>query len=207
MPIMPDVAAIILAAGKSSRFRGGDPNAKTKAIALLDGAPMVRHVAQAAFDAGLKPLVLVTGFNADEVSAAAQALPDLQLVHNADYETGLASSLRTGVAALPASAAGAIVLLADMPRVRAQTIRRLVETFLANPGAAAVVPVHAGQWGNPILLGAKLFADVALLQGDSGARKLLANRADVALMECADEAVSVDVDTLDDLLKLDRLRE
>ena len=204
---MAEIAAIILAAGKSSRFRGDDPNAKTKAVALLDGAPMVRHVAQAAIDAGLKPLVLVTGFNAAEVSAAAQVLPDLQLVHNPDYETGLASSLRAGIAALPAGVAGAIVLLADMPRVSSETISLLVETSNANPDAAAVVPVHAGQWGNPILLGAKLFADVALLQGDSGARKLLGNRADVALMECGDEAVGIDVDTRDDFLKLGRLRE
>lgn len=204
---MAEIAAIILAAGKSSRFRGDDPNAKTKAVALLDGAPMVRHVAQAAIDAGLKPLMLVTGFNAAEVSAAAQGLAGLQIVHNPDFETGLASSLRAGIAALPAGVAGAIVLLADMPRVSSETISLLVETSNANPDAAAVVPVHAGQWGNPILLGAKLFADVALLQGDSGARKLLANRADVALMECGDEAVGIDVDTRDDLLKLGRLRE
>jgi len=204
---MAEIAAIILAAGKSSRFRGDDPNAKTKAVALLDGAPMVRHVAQAAIDAGLKPLVLVTGFNAAEVSAAAQGLAGLQIVHNPDFETGLASSLRAGIAALPAGVAGAIVLLADMPRVSSETISLLVETSNANPDAAAVVPVHAGQWGNPILLGAKLFADVALLQGDSGARKLLANRADVALMECGDDAVGIDVDTRDDLLKLGRLRE
>ena len=204
---MAEIAAIILAAGKSSRFRGDDPNAKTKAVALLDGAPMVRHVAQAAIDAGLKPLVLVTGFNAAEVSAAAQGLAGLQIVHNPDFETGLASSLRAGIAALRAGVAGAIVLLADMPRVSAETISLLVETSNANPDAAAVVPVHAGHWGNPILLGAKLFADVALLQGDSGARKLLANRADVALMECGDEAVGIDVDTRDDLLKLGRLRE
>lgn len=204
---MAEIAAIILAAGKSSRFRGDDPNAKTKAIALLDGAPMVLHVARAAIDAGLSPLVLVTGFNADEVTSAAQALPGLQLVHNRDYESGLASSLRAGIAALPANVGGAIVLLADMPRVRAQTILRLVQTFLASPGAGAVVPVHAGQWGNPILLGAKLFADVALLQGDSGARKLLVNRADVVEMECADAAVSVDIDTRDDFLKLGGLSE
>ena len=204
---MAEIAAIILAAGKSSRFRGDDPNAKTKAVALLDGAPMVRHVAQAAIDAGLKPLVLVTGFNAAEVSAAAQGLAGLQIVHNPDFETGLASSLRAGIAALPAGVAGAIVLLADMPRVSSETISLLVETSNANPDAAAVVPVHAGQWGNPILLGAKLFADVALLKGDSGARKLLANRADVALMECGDDAVGIDVDTRDDLLKLGRLRE
>jgi molybdenum cofactor cytidylyltransferase len=204
---MAEIAAIILAAGKSSRFRGDDPDAKTKAVALLDGAPMVRHVAQAAIDAGLKPLVLVAGFNAEEVAAATQGFSDLRIVHNQDYETGLASSLRAGVAALPLSAAGAIVLLADMPLVQAQTIRRLVDTFNENPGAAAVVPVHAGQWGNPILLGAKLFGDVALLQGDSGARKLLASRADVALMECADEAVSLDIDTRDDLVRLVRLRE
>ena len=94
-----------------------------------------------------------------------------------------------------------------MPRVSSETISLLVETSNANPDAAAVVPVHAGQWGNPILLGAKLCADVALLKGDSGARKLLGNRADVALMECGDEAVGIDVDTRDDLLKLGRLRE
>lgn len=204
---MAEIAAIILAAGKSSRFRGDDPTAKTKAVALLDGAPLVRHVAQIASSAGLKPLVLVTGFNADEVAAAAQELPGLQIVHNPDYESGLASSLRAGIAALPAGALGAIVLLADMPRVRAQTITRLMEAFRASPGASAVVPVHAGQWGNPILLGAKLFADVALLQGDSGARKLLSSRADVVEMACEDEAVNLDIDTRQDLLQLAKRSE
>lgn len=197
------LASIILAAGSSTRFRGTDPQAATKAVALLDGAPLVRHVAQAALAAGLGPVIVVTGFGAQDVARALDGLP-VTLAHNADFASGLASSLRCGVGVAPAECAGAFVLLADMPRVSAALLGALAQAFRAAPGAQAAVPVHAGAWGNPALIGRAVFADVMNLEGDEGARRLLRGRSGVVEVHVEDEGVALDVDTPEALAALGR---
>lgn len=198
------IAGVILAAGAANRFRAQDPAAATKLVAELDGAPLVRHVAQAAREAGLAPLVVVTGHAAQEVRTALAGVEGLSFTHNADYARGLASSLRAGVAALPADCAGAFILLGDMPRVGAPVLRALAAAFRAAPEACAAVPVRKGERGNPALIGMALFDDVARLSGDAGARKLLAARDGVIEVPMDDEGVSIDVDTPDVLQALAR---
>ena len=186
------VAALILAAGTSSRYRAADPSVATKLVAHLDGVPLVRRVAEAALSSGARPVVAVTGHAAAEVRAALDGCA-VTFTQNADYASGLASSLRAGLAALPPDVAGALVLLGDMPGVTAPLLDRLIAAFAADPGAEAVVPVHAGRRGNPALLGRALFAAAAALTGDEGARRLLA-LARVVEVEIDDEAVLLDVD-------------
>ena len=197
------VAGVILAAGQASRFRAGDPSAKSKTVALFEGSPLVRRVVEAALAAGLSPVVVVTGFGADDVANAVQGLP-VRLVHNPDYATGLASSLRAGVAAMEDGCAGAAILLADMPRVTPRLIQTLVGAWRARPEAAAAAPTWDGQRGNPVILGKRLFADVARLTGDVGARPLLMGRNDVIDVAVDDIAVALDVDTPEALRDLSR---
>ncbi|HEY8580031.1 MAG TPA: nucleotidyltransferase family protein, partial [Beijerinckiaceae bacterium] len=153
--------------------------------------------------AGLSPIVVVTGFAAADVRAAL-AGRDVGFAHNADHASGLASSLRVGLAALPADCAGAVILLADMPRVAAPLLARLVDAFRARPDAAAVAPVLRGAWGNPLLLARRVFAEAGALQGDAGARRILQGRDDVVAVEVEDEAVALDVDTPEALAALRR---
>jgi molybdenum cofactor cytidylyltransferase len=197
---MAEVAAIVLAAGASSRFRAaaGASGPATKLVATRRGEALVRHVVRAALASSARPVVVVTGFARDEVVAALDALP-VAYAHNADFSTGLASSLRTGVAALPGSAAGAVVLLGDMPDVSAAAIDALIEAFQGIPSASAVAPVFDGERGNPVLISRALFPGVAALKGDAGARKLLASRDDVVELPMDDAAVAFDVDTPDAL--------
>jgi molybdenum cofactor cytidylyltransferase len=197
------VATIILAAGRSTRF-AGDQLGATKLIAELKGKPLVRHVADAALASKARPVIVVTGHAGDLVQEALAGLP-LQFVHNKDYATGLASSLLTGIAAVPHSAAGAIVLLGDMPLVTATLIDQLVRRLDENPDAHAIVPVTEGHRGNPVLLARALFPAVAQLTGDAGARRLLQDRA-IHVIETAieGEAASVDIDTPE---ALERLRK
>src|SRR5579884_729248 len=112
---MNDLAAIILAAGLGTRFAGGNAST-TKLLAELDRKPLVRHVADAALASGARPVIVVTGHAREGVENALRELP-LTFVHNADYVSGLASSVRVGIAAVPQEAAGAIILLGDMPLV------------------------------------------------------------------------------------------
>ena len=197
---MTDVAAILLAAGTASRYRAAGGAEPSKLLADFFGRPVVRVVAEAA--AGGGPLFVVTGHAREAVEAALAGL-DVCFVHNADYATGLASSLKAGVAAVPEASAGVVILLGDMPRVSPKILASLLAAFAARPDALAVIPTVAGERGNPVLLSRELFSEVAKLQGDEGARRLLKRLSPDRIVEVAfdDKAIIVDVDTPEDLAK------
>ena len=191
---MSEIAAIILAAGRSTRF-AGDQVGATKLIAELKGKPLVRHVADAALASRARPAIVVTGHADDQVREALAGLP-LTFVHNKDFATGLASSLRAGIAAIPQSASGAVVLLGDMPLVAADLIDQLIRRFEQSSEADAIVPVTEGRRGNPVLLARALFPAVTQLTGDEGARRLLQEPgADVVEIPCEGAAAAADIDT------------
>jgi molybdenum cofactor cytidylyltransferase len=185
---------VILAAGRSTRFSGDQP-AATKLIAEFRGKPLIRHVADAALGSAARPLIAVTGHARDLVQAALAEVP-VTFVHNKDYASGLASSLRGGIAAVPQSARGAIILLGDMPLVTSDLIDQLIRSFGEGANADAVAPVTEGRRGNPVLLARSLFAGVAGLTGDEGARRLLQNPGiHVIEIASAGEAAGADIDT------------
>lgn len=189
----PNVAALVLAAGQGTRFTAGAAGA-SKMTAPFRGAPLVRHVAEAALRSRARPVVVVTGFRAAEVRAALAGLA-VETVHNPAYATGLASSLKTGLAALPAGVAGAAVLLGDMPLVTAPVLDALLAAFADAPTCDAVVPTAAGLPGNPVLLSRRLFPAIERLTGDEGARKILAQSAAVVEIAMDTDAIALDIDT------------
>jgi len=186
-------AAVVLAAGSASRFGGG------KLLAGYRGAPLLHGALAAARAAPVGQIVVVTGADAEAVGACARAFdPEVRLVHAADHAEGMAASLRAGVAALPGDVAGAFVFLGDMPRVPQAVLQPLAEAVAA--GAPAAAPVFTGRRGNPVVLGRELFADVARLAGDVGARPVLHGLgARLALVEAPDDGVLFDVDERTDL--------
>jgi molybdenum cofactor cytidylyltransferase len=193
---MPRVAAIVLAAGRSTRM--GPEN---KLLADLGGKPMVRHVVEVALASAARPVLVVTGHQAAEVGDALAGL-DVTLVANPDYATGLASSLKAGIRAVPPDCDGALILLGDMPRVAPEQIDRLIAALAAEP-ECIVVPVHAGQRGNPVLWPRRYYAELLQLAGDAGARRLLAVHLE-AIREIAidDEAILSDIDTPEALARM-----
>ena len=196
---MSDIAAIILAAGRASRFGAGEGD--SKALALLDGKPLARHVVEAALASQARPVLVVTGHAGAAVRAALAGL-EVVFVDNPQAASGMASSLKAGVAALPAICHGALIALADMPRVRAATFDALIAAFMAEePQPGAVAPVFAGRRGNPVLLGRSLFGAVAGLDGDVGAKALLKD-AHVREIVVDDPGVHIDVDTREALGRL-----
>jgi molybdenum cofactor cytidylyltransferase len=191
------VAAVILAAGEAKRFRRSPD--ETKLIAELDGKPIVRHVAEAALASRAHPVLLVTGHAHAQVLGALDGLM-LERTHNHDPGAGLSASLKLAVRALPSTARGAVILLGDMPRIPPSLIDRLIDAFDAAPvEPLAVVPVRGGRRGNPALLGRGLFAAVRTLQGDKGARDLIAARNDILELPVGDSAIEIDIDTREEL--------
>jgi molybdenum cofactor cytidylyltransferase len=197
---MSKVAAVVLAAGRSSRFHAAGGAEETKLVARLDGKPVVRHVVEAALASRARPVVVVVGHARGAVEAALARL-SVMIVFNPDYATGLASSLRAGLTAAPTDVGGALMLLGDMPRVEAALIDALIDAFETRPNAQAVAPAHGGRRGNPVLLSRTLFERAGALEGDEGARRLLATlpEGDIVEIAAAGSGVAFDVDTPSDL--------
>jgi molybdenum cofactor cytidylyltransferase len=198
---MTRIGALILAAGQSSRFRaGGGGSDLTKLVAKLDGKPLVRRVAEAAVAAKARPVVVVTGYARSSVEEAVADL-DVELAFNPNFASGLASSLKAGLAAMPRDVMGALVLLGDMPWIEPRLIDALINAFLARKDALAAVPLREGRRGNPVLLGRGLFEAAIRLTGDEGARRLIGalSAGELVEVEASDRGVTFDIDTADDL--------
>jgi molybdenum cofactor cytidylyltransferase len=194
-----DVAAVVLAAGRSTRM--GGPN---KLLAEIAGKPMVRRVAEAALASKARPVLVITGHQAGEVRAALQGL-DVGLVDNPAFGSGLASSLVAGIGALPPGCSGALILLGDMVLVAPEHLDRLMAAFAPDAGAAIIVPTHRRRRGNPVLWGAVFFPELLQLEGDTGAKHLLdAHAADTREIDLGTDAIFADVDTAADLARIRR---
>jgi molybdenum cofactor cytidylyltransferase len=160
---------------------------------------MARHAADALSASKAAETILVTGHEPDDVKRALEGVK-LRAVHNAEYESGLASSLRTGLAAVPHDADGVVIALADMPLVRARDIDRLIAAFNPAEHRSICVPAVEGRRGNPVLWGRQHFAALAKLEGDKGARSLMyAYPEEIVEVAFAGDAVLTDYDTPDSL--------
>jgi molybdenum cofactor cytidylyltransferase len=201
-PPGPRIAALLLAAGQSRRM--GGPN---KLLEPIDGTAMVARTAQRLLSSRARPIVAVLGNQADAVEAALGRLP-IQRVRNPAFAEGLSTSLKCGLAALPAEIDGVVVCLGDMPLVAARDIDRLIAAFNPLEGRAIVVPTRRGKRGNPVLWARRFFAEMAELAGDVGAKHLIGEHAElVCEVEMDSDAVLVDIDTPDALAALrDRLK-
>ena len=190
----PPVAGLVLAAGSGSRF--GRP----KALVDYRGRPLVLRAVEVLIAAGCAPVLTVLGAAAAEVRVAVD-LPGS--VVNADWASGMASSLRCGLAALPASAPAVVITLADQPLVGSAAVVRLVLAWQA--GAVAAVATYAGRPRNPVLLIRDVWPDVAAASaGETGARAWLrAHPHLVTEVPCDGAGSPYDIDTPDDLLALE----
>jgi molybdenum cofactor cytidylyltransferase len=189
------IAGLILAAGRSTRM--GGPN---KLLEEINGKALVRIAAEHVLASRAKPVIVVTGHQKERVERALAGLP-VTVVHNPDFADGLSTSLKTGIAAAPGEADGAIVCLGDMPQVSATLIDRLIAAFEPERGALVVIPTIGGKRGNPVLWARRFFADLAAVEGDVGARHLIGGYAEAVVeVPVEDAAALTDVDTPEALI-------
>jgi molybdenum cofactor cytidylyltransferase len=196
VPPGPRIAALLLAAGQSSRM------GSNKMLEEIDGRPMVARTAQRLLSSHARPIVAVLGNQAEAVDRALGKLP-VERVENPDFADGLSTSLKRGLAALPAEIDGALICLGDMPLIAGRDLDRLIAAFNPLEGRAIIVPTRRGQRGNPVLWSRQFFPEMMALSGDAGARKLVAEHADlVAEIEMDNDSVLIDIDTPQALAEL-----
>jgi molybdenum cofactor cytidylyltransferase len=189
----PQIAAIVLAAGLSSRM------GSNKLLKQVKGKSMIRKTVEAVLQSRASPVVVVTGHQAKEIEEALSGLK-VNFVANPDYAKGLSTSLRSGTRALPASVDGALIVLGDMPLVPPAAINKLIAAFNPAEGRSICVPMHRSERGNPILWGRQHFVELDKLKGDRGARVLLVVNSDnVTEVSVGSDGVLTDFDTPESL--------
>jgi molybdenum cofactor cytidylyltransferase len=189
------VAAVVLAAGMSRRM--GTP----KQLLRIGGETILQRTLKNVRDSNVAEIILVLGHAADDVRKTI-AIQDLKVVINPEYQQGMGTSLRKGLAAVSADARAAIIVLADQPWVRAETLNRLVVCHQEGK-PQILVPMYKGFRGNPVLLDRSVFAEVQALNGDVGCRAIFGDHTEgIVKLPIDDPGILLDIDSRDDLESL-----
>ncbi|MEV5311468.1 nucleotidyltransferase family protein [Streptomyces sp. NPDC052610] len=192
------VAGVLLAAGGGRRL-GGRP----KALLEHRGRPLIEHALGVLRAAGCARVHVVLGARADAVRERAE-LPGCVLVENPEWEQGMGTSLRAGLASLAGTPArAALVSLVDQPGIGPEAVARVLAAY--EDEHSLVSAAYAGVRGHPVLFGAAHWAGIAeAATGDQGARGYLREHAaEIRLVECGDVAQAYDIDTEADLVHLE----
>jgi molybdenum cofactor cytidylyltransferase len=187
---MPErtIAAIILAAGQSSRM------GQHKLLLPLLGKPLLLHVVENALAAGCAEVLVVVGYQADAVRKLL-ANASVRVIDNPAYAEGQSTSMRAGIAALAPQIEAAMMLLGDQPLVKPAILQRLMQAW-RDTAKPIVAPYYAGQRGNPVLFARALFPELLSVTGDQGGREVLQRHArEVEPVPIADADAAQDLDT------------
>jgi molybdenum cofactor cytidylyltransferase len=194
--VYESIAGIVLAAGGSQRF--GQPK-----IALeWRGKSFIQNVVETALSSGLDPVIVVCGAEIEQVRSLLNGMP-VVIIYNRNWEAGQSTSIRAGLAALPAESGGALFLLADQPHIPSVLITALVEDHAASL-ASLTAPQAAGRRANPVLFDRRTFPDLQRLEGDVGGRAIF-SKYPIRWLPWHDANILLDVDTPDDYRKLQEL--
>ena len=186
--------ALLLAAGASTRF--GSP----KQLVRVAGRPLLHAAVTRAAEVAGNAVIVVLGAGASELAPLLRHSPG-SVVINQEWREGLASSIRAGVARLPPTCAGVLLLLADQAAVTTDDLKRLAGTWRKQPNRIAAA-LYAGTTGVPAVFPRILFRELAELRGDAGARALLRRNAD-RVVRVPMPGAALDIDTPEDLLALE----
>src|SRR5215469_9901579 len=192
--------AVILAAGMSSRM------GETKQLIRLGENTLLEQVVEIVRSCRVDEIVLVLGHQAETIKKRV-GMKNLKVVINESYQQGMGTSVSTGLAALSSGTNAALIVLADQPFVRAETLDRLIDQY-EQSGAQIAIPMYKGFRGNPVLLGRSVFPEVMALTGDIGCRAIFGNHVEgIVKVPVDDIGILLDLDTKGDVEKLREFRQ
>lgn len=188
------VAAVVLAAGASTRL------GQSKQLAPIGGRPALAYTLDALRASRVDRIVLVLGHDADTIAAALD-LTDITIVRNDAYAEGQSTSVRTGVKSLGDDVAAALMVVGDQPLLAPTVVDAIVRAY-EQTGGPFIVPVYAGEWGNPVLLARATWPLLDNLKGDTGARPILRKHIDMVLEVPVPGSLPDDIDTPEDYVRV-----
>jgi molybdenum cofactor cytidylyltransferase len=194
------VSAIVLAAGMSRRM------GTLKQLAKIGDRTLLETTLRAVADSRIHETILVLGYQAEEIAKAVSLPASTKIVTNDSYEKGMSTSIRSGLGAVSSDCSAALIVLADQPFIQTSILDALIQEYEAS-GAAILVPVYKGFRGNPVLIDRSLFPEMMQITGDIGCRSLFGlHPNDIRKVQVDDIGVLIDIDTAEDLSKLDSIK-
>ena len=186
------LATIILAAGQSKRM--GSIN---KLLMRIEGRPMIQRVVDVAIEAASTDIYVVTGFERERIESRLREY-SVNFVHNESFREGMGTTIAEGVKAISDQVFdGVMILLGDLPYLRADTVIAVAESFAEHDGRKIVIPTYDGDPGHPVVFPKAFFNELTQLSGDRGAREVYArHQSSVARIEVEDPGGTRDLDTL-----------
>jgi molybdenum cofactor cytidylyltransferase len=196
---MHKIGAIILAAGMSKRM--GEP----KLLLPIHGQPLFRYVLCLVVKSSLHPMIVVAGHYIEEIRQHTVDFPEVTIVFNKNYASGMSTSLKLGIESIYEHVDAAMIFLADQPLVSNTVITSLIETYEASreEGIRIVRPKYQADFGHPILIDAELFNEFLTIEGDSGGKTIIKKYQHVMkTVSFENEMWGADVDTPEDFMKM-----
>ena len=190
------IAAIVLAAGESTRF--GRP----KQLAEINGMPMIARVVRQVLESSADRVIVVLGHDFENVSLALAGISGIEIINNTGYRSGLSSSLKAGLKSA-GNCDAAMFLLGDMPCLGTNIINNVLEAYRQSAAPLAAATLE-GRNAHPVIFRKDLWPELEQTSGDVGGRVVLKRHLDKAVtVELPDAACITDIDTREDYLSND----
>ena len=185
------ISAILLAAGQSKRMNG-----ENKLIKEIQGIPLIKLSVKNILASSIDELIIVLGHQKEIVEKLIDKHKKIKFVFNKDFESGMASSIKTGLNHLSNNTGAFFVCLGDMPMVNSDIYNQLIKSRCQKD---ILVPVYKNQQGNPVLFNKLMKEKIMTITGDVGAKKILElNKDKILNLEVNDQSIIKNFNTLDD---------
>jgi len=189
------ISAILLAAGQSKRMDG--ENKLTKEI---QGTPLIKHSVKNILDSSINELIVVLGHQKEVIEKIIDKNEKVKFVFNKNFESGMASSIKTGLNHLSEKTEAFFICLSDMPMVNYDIYNQLIKS---KDNKEIIVPTYKGQQGNPVLFDKSMKEKVLDIRGDAGAKKILElNKAKILNLEINNQSITKGFNTQGDFSSL-----
>ena len=184
------ISAILLAAGLSKRMNG-----ENKLTKKIEDKPLIMHSVKNILASSIDELIVVLGYQKEIIEKLIDKNKKIKLVFNKDFESGMASSIKTGLNNLPVKTEAFFICLGDMPLVNQEVYNQLIRS---RNNKEIIVPIYKGQQGNPVLFSKSIKEKIMTIQGDVGAKRILELNEDKVLnVKINDSCITKDFNTMD----------
>ena len=188
------ISAILLAAGKSQRMKGENKLAKE-----VQGIPLIKHSVKNILFSSIDKLIVVLGYQKEIIEKLIGKNEKIKFIFNKNFESGMASSIKTGLNNLSEKTDAFFICLGDMPMVNSDIYNQLIRS---KNNKEIIVPTYKGQQGNPILFSKSIKEKIMTIQGDVGAKKILElNKNKILNVEVGNLSIRKSFNTKDDFIE------